>query len=80
MSDRDGGDRGVSNSHHESLASVITLEETRHPRDRPGDVVVLQTVQELFGGRFLFGAKTGIDFCHVDRATSQEMALPQEIE
>jgi hypothetical protein len=69
VNDRYGGDRCIRNSHHNSLASVITFEETRHPRDWPGDVVVLQAAQEFLSGGFLFGSKTRIHFGDVDRTT-----------
>ncbi len=79
MDDRDRGDRRVGKSQRDPLAMMIALQQTRHARDRPRDVVVLQGPQEFFGGGFLFGAKTRIDFGHVDGAARQEMPLPEQI-
>ena len=60
MNDCNCGDRRVSDREHDALTAMISFEETCHPRDRPGDVVILQGAQEFFSGSFLFGSKARI--------------------
>lgn len=80
MRDRDCGDRGVGYGQRHAFASVIAFQESSQARDRPGNVVVVEALQELLGRFLLSGAHPGVDLRHVDRTTGEQAALVKEIE
>src|SRR5690242_14200134 len=69
------GDCGISNGDSCTFTGVIPFQEAGESRDGPCEMVVFEASKKFFGGFLFFWSHPSIDFCHVYRAASQQMAL-----
>jgi len=78
MVEGDGGDGGVGGRQGDALASIVTLQQTRHTGNWPNNWEVLQALKEFHCASLFVGPKAGADFRNVDRAAGQQMTLLQK--
>lgn len=64
-----------------TTTGMITFQNAGKARDRPSNVVVLQTTKKFFSGfLFFFGPQACAHFRDIDRIASQKMPLFQKIQ
>ena len=56
-----GGDGGVGKGKSDPAPGVISLQNSCVARDFPGDLIVFQAPQQLFGGCFFMGPQASVD-------------------
>lgn len=78
MGDRNRGHGCVRDAHHDSLFAMITFQNAGKARDRPSNVVVLQTTKKFFSGFLFFGLHACVHFRDIDRTASQKMPCSED--